>query len=264
MAIQKPFCVKPETLSAIASGNEKTNRPASHLGLPYPGMRWESDGNSNVWARGQFGGTTKDINFCSLMAANAVPGTTIRLRLGTTQAQVDGTAPYDSGALTLIDPARTRTDGRYHSHLELPSLVNASWWRIDIGSHTGDFSAASLVLGEKRTPARFYNRDREIGFEDLGALEIARNGVIAETPGYVLRTLLFRLQWVSDEEFWTLWAPLMADKGKRQLVYWAFDPEPTVRRQDKSFLGYFTRDLFARGNDFPRDNQMDLQLRAIL
>lgn len=265
MAIEKPFAVLPLTLSGIATGNAKTNRPATHLGLPqYPGMRWESTGNANLWVRGQFGGATQAVNFMSLMAANALAGTTIRLRLGTTQAQVDGTAPYDSGVQTLITPARSRSDGRFHSHLELPTVQNASWWRIDIGNHTGDFSASALIMGQERTPARFYNRDREIGYEDLGSLEISRNGVPAETAGYVLRTLLFRLQWVSDAEFWDVWAPVMQSKGKRQIVYWCLNPEATVRRQDLSFLGFMVRDLAMRGNDFPAANQMDLQLRAVL
>lgn len=266
MPIRKPFCVLPAPLFDLASGNAKANRPASHLGLlQYSGMHWESSGNSNLWVRGNFGpGIVQAVNFMSLMAANAQAGTTIRLRLGGTQAEVDGVAPYDSGAQTLIAPARTRADGRYHSHLELPSVVNAAWFRIDIGNHTGDFSASALILGSKREPSNFYNRDRQIGFEDLGGLEIARSGVVAETPGAVLRTLLFRLQWVSDEEFWTLWAPLMQAKGKRQITYWCFDPEATERRQDKTFLGFFTRDLFKRGNDFPLANQMDFELRAIL
>lgn len=263
MAIQKPFAVLPLALTGVATGNEKANRPASHLAQPHPGMRWESNGNGNLWVRGQFSATSP-VNFMSLMATNAQAGTTIRLRLGTSQAQVDGSAPYDSGALTLISPANTRPDGRYNSHLELPSVSNASWWRIDIGNHTGDFSAASLVLGEKRTPARFYNRDRQIGFKDLGTLEISRNGVIAETPGHVLRTLAFRLQWVSNDEFWSAWAPLAATRGKRQIIFIAFDPEPTVRRQDLSYLGYLEGDLFCRGNSFPKDNEVDFTLTAIL
>jgi hypothetical protein len=265
VAIRKPIAIMPLTLTNIATGNARANRPATHLALPqYRGMRWESNGTSNLWVRGQFGGATQAINFMSLMATNAVPGTTIRLRLGTTQAQVDGTAPYDSGVQTLISPARTEPSGLYHSHLELPSTVDASWWRIDIGGHSGDFSASCLVLGLKREPARFYNRDREIGFEDLGSLEIARNGVVAETSGVVLRTLLFRLQWVSNEEFFSLWAPLMSTKGRRQIVLWVFDPESGSRRQDQTYLGFMVRDMFARGNDFPLDNQMDFQLRAIL
>ena len=261
---QKPFAVLPLALTGIATRNAKSNRPASHLALTqYPAMRWESDGNGNLWVRGQFGGATAAVDFMSLMGANAQAGTTIRLRLGTTQAQVDGTAPYDSTALPFVTPANTRADGLYHSHLEIGSVQSASWWRIDISGHTGDFIASALVLGLRRVPSNYYNRDREIGFEDLGALEISRNGVPAETGGVVLRTLVFRLQWVEEEEFWTLWAPLMAEKGKRQVVYWCFDPEATARRQDKSVLGFFTRDLFMRGNDFPKANQMDFQIRGL-
>lgn len=265
MTIQRPFAVLPLALTGIATGNARANRPATHLAAPqYAGMRWQSDGNGNLWVRGQFAGGTQAVDFMSLMAANAQPGTTIRLRLGTTQAQVDGTAPYDSGAQTLIAPARTEASGLYHSHLELPSVQNASWWRIDIGGHSGDFSASALILGQKRTPARFYNRDREIGFEDRGALEIARNGVVAETSGVVLRTLLFRLQWVSEAEWFDLWAPLVSSRGRRQILLWVFDPASDVRRQAKTFLGFMVRDLFKRGNDFPRDNQVDFQMIAIL
>ena len=264
MAIEKPFAVLPLALSSIAAGNAKANRPASHLAQPHPGMRWESDGSGNLWVRGRFDGV-RAVNFASMMAANAQPGTTIRVRLGTTQAQVDGAAPYDSTALPFIAPARTRDDNLYHSHLEIPSVQNASWWRVDIAGHTADFSAAALVFGERRTPDRFYNRDREIGFEDLGSLEIVRNGVIADTPGVVMRTLLFRLQWVEDEEFWSRWAPLglRNTDGSKRLIYWCFDPNLAARRQDKTFLGYMGRDIFMRGNDFPLANQMDFQFRGL-
>lgn len=264
MAIQKPFAVLPLVLSNITTGNQRSNRPASHLGqVQYPAMRWETNDNTNLWVRGQFDGAQHLVNFVSLMGANAQAGTTIRVRLGTTQAQVDGTAPYDSGAQPLIAPPNTRADGIYHSHLEIGTAQSASWWRIDIGGHTGDFSASTLIMGSKRTPARFYNRDREIGFEDLGELEISRNGVVAATPGVVLRTLLFRLQWVEEEEFWTLWAPLVQSKGRRQVVYWCFDPEPSIRRQDKCVLGFMARDLVMRGNDFPKANQMDFQIQGL-
>lgn len=264
MPILKPFCVQPLSLSDIATGNAAVNRAATHLALPqYAGMRWQSVGNTNLWVRGRFGGSTMPVNFMSLMAANAQAGTTIRLRLGTTQAEVDGVAPYDSGAQTLIAPARTRADGLYHSHLELPSTVNASWWRIDIGGHTGDFSASALILGSKRTPARFYNRDREIGFEDLGGLEISRNGVVAETAGVVLRTLAMRFAWVSESEWYEQWAPLMAAKAARQLLLWVLDPDATVRRQEKTFLGYSSA-FFITGNDLGTDNRMDVRVRAIL
>lgn len=262
--ILKPFAVKPLALISPVGGNAKLNRGVVHLSYPqYAGMRWESGGNTNLWVRGQFDGT-QSVDFCSLMACNAQAGTTIRLRLGTSQAQVNGTAPYDSGALPLIDPARIREDGLYHSHLEIGALQSASWWRIDLGNHAGDFSASALILGKKRQSDRYANHDREFGYQDLGTLEIARNGVVAETDGEVLRTLLFRLGWTTEAEYFEKWAPLVSAKGRRQIVYWCFDPQNHAYRQDKSFLGYFGRDPFIRGNDRAKDNSMDFQLQALL
>jgi hypothetical protein len=148
----------------------------------------------------------------------------------------------------------------------LPEVVNASWWRIDIEGHAGDFSASTLVMGLKREPAYFYNRDREFGFEDLGQFEIARNGVVADTPGVVLRTLLFRLGWVSEAEFFDKWADLgerNAD-GSKRVIYWCFDPEATARRQAKTYLGFMARDIFNRGNDVGTFSTMDFQFRAVM
>ena len=91
-------------------------------------------------------------------------------------------------------------------------------------------------------------------------------GVVADTPGMVLRTLLFRLQWVSNEEWFEKWAPLAQRNanGSKRVVFWCFNPQSTARRQAQTFLGFFSRDLFIRGNSFPKDNEMDMQLRAIL
>ena len=79
------------------------------------------------------------MSFYSVIAANALPGTQYRLRLGGTQAQVDGdgTALYNSSALPFISPAIESDDGLYHSHLELGAIVTAFWWRIDIIGHAG-------------------------------------------------------------------------------------------------------------------------------
>lgn len=259
-----PFVVRPLDIGEPVGGNALSNRGVTHLAkLKYTGMIWQSDGNADLWVRGTFG-SAQEVDFCALLAANAQAGTTIRLRLGSTQAEVDGTAPYDSTPLPFIDPSRTREDGLYHSHLEIDTPVSATWWRIDIGGHTGDFEASGLVLGKKRTASRFYNRDFEYGFEDLGGLEIARNGVVSEVPGSVLRTLLFRLAWVSEAEYFSHFEPLLSGRGARQLVYWCFDPESSEYRQDKSYLGYFGRLPFARGADKAKVFVMDFQLRALL
>lgn len=264
MAIQLPFAVEPVLIGAVAGGNELANRPGSHLArLDYMGMVWRSSDAVNLWVRGQFS-AVQTIDFVSLINAAAQAGTTIRVRLGNTQAEVDGTAQYDSGALPFINPAITREDGSYHSHLEIAAPVSCTWWRIDIGGHTGAFEAAGLVMGKKLTAARFYDLSFEHGVKDLGSLTISPGGVVTETPGVVLRTLLFQMSWVSEAEHFEMFGPLAERIGQRGLTYWCFDPEPTVYRQAKSYLGYFTKDIYARGRPKPRTFSQEYSILSLI
>jgi len=245
MAIALPFCVVPTPLGTVTTGNELAEKPAAHLGeFKASGLAWGSSGNSNLWVRGNFG-SAKPINFVSVMAANAQSGTSIRVRLGDTQAEVDGTADYDSGLLPFISPPITRDDGLYHSHLELPSLQTEQWWRIDIGSHSGDFEASMLIMGQKLTPANFYEPGWERGVEDLGDLEISPYGVASEQPGLIFRTLSMRFGWMSEADYETMFRPLIEALGKRGVAYWCFDPASSTYRQAKSYLGWLRNALVA-------------------
>lgn len=236
--IQLPIFVRPHALSSIESGNERSNRLAAHLGFPqYPGLVWQSNGNANLWARGQMP-KTLPVDFVSVIQANALPGTTIRVRLGVTQAEVDGTALYDSGAVAFIAPSVTRESDRYHSHLEIPSTVNARWWRIDIAGHTGDFEAATIVIGKKVSPTRYYDTGFEFGIEDLGSIDWSASGVATIEPGFVQRTLGFRLGWLNAAEFEAGFRPLIERTGKNGMVYCCFDPQANTARQDKTYLGW--------------------------
>lgn len=241
MAIQKPFAVIPTPLGTIATGNEKASRPASHIGeFKNPGMVWESTGATSVWARGDFG-SAKDVDFIGLIGTNATSSTTVRLRLGDSQAEVDGSADYDSSTQLIRSPAITTSDGVYHSHFELPSVQTKRWWRIDIDSHTGDFRCAALVLGPKRQFADFYNGGSdgvEFGFDDMAAIEIGPYGVLSETDGIMLRTLRMNFGWMTDADRTDKFSPLVKALGKRGVALWCFDPEATTQRQDKTFFGW--------------------------
>lgn len=248
----------------MATGNATTGFPVTNLNrFKAIGLTWKSTGNLNLWARGQFT-ASQSINFCAIVAANAQAGTTYRLRLGTTQAQVDGTAPYDSGTLTFISPSITRSDGLYHSHLEIPSVQTATWWRIDIAGHTGDFQASMLVLGQKVQPSKFYNLDFEYGVKDLGNLEWGRYGVLDEDPGLIARTVAFTLAWNTEAEFETSFRPMMEQLGKRGIVYLVFDPEATVYRQAKTFMGVFDKPPAARGVRKPKTYSQDFALTSFI
>lgn len=264
MAIRKPIFVVPLDLGTVVCGNAHSGNPIYNLNRHLEtGLIWKSEGNGNLWARGKFE-ATRSIDFCSMMAANALPGTTIRLRLGTTQAEVDGPAPYDSTALAFISPSITREDGLYHSHLEIGTVQNALWWRIDIGGHTGDFEASMLVLGKQIVPGRFYSYEFERGIEDLGDLNFNRWGVPEETPGTIMRTLAFTLGWMTEAEIEGSFQPIREKLGKRKPVFICFDPDPTTYRQSKTYIGPFRKAPFARGVKKPATYTMDFELLSVL
>jgi hypothetical protein len=240
-----PFAVIPTPLGTIATGNEVAGHPAEHLGeFKAPGMTWKSSGASSLYVRGDFG-SAMPVDFVSVMSANAIPATTIRVRLGDSQAEVDGTAGYDSGAVAFISPSITRADGLYHSHLELPSVQTKRWWRIDIGSHTGDFEASMLVIGQKLTPANYYAPGWARGVEDMGGIDIGRWGVADEQDGLIWRSLTFRLGWLSEADFETKFGPMMEALGKRGVALWCFDPTSGVYRQRKTYFGFIRSALVA-------------------
>ena len=238
---QKPFFVVPLALSEFAAGNEADNRPASHLGeFYYRGMVWQTDGDANLWVRARIADPGA-VDFVALMNANAQPGTTIRIRLGDSEAEVDGAADYDSGVLSFIDPAITRDDGLYHSHHELPdgALSNPhNFIRIDIGGHTGNFEASMLVVGKRITPAHYYEPNWQREVRDLGAVAFGRNGVPSVQAGARFRGLIFRLQWISEAEMEELFSPVDEATGKTDPLYLCFDPEPSIYRQRRTMFGF--------------------------
>lgn len=262
--IRKPLFVIPHSLGTMATGNAQAANPVTHLNrLKSMGLTWKSSGPSSVWARGDFG-AAKAINFCSLVSANATGSTTIRLRLGDSQAEVDGTADYDSTPLTFISPSISRTDGLYHSHLELPTTYTKRWWRIDIGSHSGDFEAGGLVLGQSFSPTRFYNRDFQYGVEDLGSLEFTRWAVPNEEPGAKLRTLEFTLDWETEAEMEASFRPMAETIGTTGTIYCCFDPEVSEYRQARTYMGRLTKPLVARGRPKPRTFGQDFVIQSVI
>lgn len=282
-AIGKPFFVVPLDLGTIATGNETAGYPATSLNRHKAiGLTWKSSGTANLYVRGQLS-AAKLVDFCSIVSANAQVGTQFRLRLGNSQAEVDGAAVYDSGWQTFV-PSFEGVDGSAtldlnfttqsfqvrtlpstaHSHLELTTAVAVTWWRIDIQGHTGDFQAADLVLGKKVTPSRYYNFDYEYGVEDMGGMEVTRLGVMNEEPGVVMRTLNFTLAWQSEAEFESDFRPLMETLGKKGIVFCCFDPTASEYRRSRTYMGVFRTALFAKGVRKPRTFQQDFEILSFI
>jgi hypothetical protein len=262
MALQ-PIFVKPLELGAVTAGNERAGYEAANIGRhKAAGLVWQSNGAASLYARGDFG-VVRDVDFCAVLSANALSSTTFRLRLGDSQAEVDGTADYDSGAQTFISPSIMRDDGLYHSFWELPAVQTKRWWRLDIGGHAGDFAASMLVLGRKVGLAKFYERDFEMGVEDMGGAEITRHGVWDDQPGALLRTLSMTLNWMTEAEWEGAMRPLIEAIGATQPVYLCFDPASSIYRQARTYFGRLKKAPFASGKRKPGTYGIDLELISL-
>lgn len=259
-----PLFVAPLDLGTIATGNARTGYPATNLGrLTAAGLVWKSNGNSNLWVRGDMG-AVQDIDFCAVLSANALATTTIRLRLGDTQGEVDGTADYDSGAVDFISPAITSANGLYHSHLELPSVQTKRWWRLDFGGHSGDLQAALVVLGRSNRMTRFPDRGHEGGIADTGDTSITRHGVWDAKPGAILRTKNFTLSWVSAAEWENGLRPLIEAAGTSHPVYCCFDPAADTLRQGRTYYGRLSKAPFARAQRKPNVFGIDFNFESLI
>lgn len=259
---QLPFAVVPHTLLDITAGSAQPGRPGSHVGeLAYPGMIWQSvPEQGGEYLRGRFIGP-RGVDFIALLGTNAKPGTVIRYMLSTTPIGVTANT-YDVSE-TLISPARTEASGVYHSHHQLAPVV-ASYWGIDISNHTGGFQAAGLVIGQRSSPATYYDPTWERGVEDLGSLELTRWGVPEITPGRIARKLSLRFGWLSEQDQEQKFATLAALLGKRGLSYWCFDPEPTVYRQAKTYMGWFRSPPYARAGAMPGRHESGFELLSLI
>lgn len=263
--IRKPFFVMPIDLGKVVASAADLGYPVFNLNRHKAiGLTWKGIASGGLWARGSLP-VAASIDFCAIVSANAQPGTTYRLRIGATQAEVDGDgATYDSGYLPFISPAISREDGLYHSHLEIPSVQTGTFWRIDIGGHVGDFQAASLVLGQKIEPSRFYNYEWEYGVKDLGDISFTRWGVMDEDPGLVWRTVSFTLGWQTEAEFEDHFRPMAEKVGRRGIVFLAFDPEPSAYRQARTYMGVFDKAPFAKGIRKPRTFTQDYVIVSMI
>lgn len=264
--IGKPFFVVPAALSGMVADNADAGNPVQALSEHRDiGTTWKTTTTGSHYVRGQFT-SSQEVDFCAIIAANAGPATQFRLRLGTSQAQVDGTAPYDSGALAFIPttPADAPADGLTHSHLEITTPQTATWWRIDITGQTTVFEAAMLVLGKRITPSRFYDLDYEQGHQDLGKLEVTRWGVFEEEDGLTWRTLDFVLNWQTEAELETDFRRLQRHLNSRGIVYCCFDPTDSPYRHARTYMGIARKPIAARGRRKPRTFAQEFSLLSYI
>lgn len=232
-----PFAVRPLALPSIATGNGIAANPVTNLGIfDLVNATWKSAGNSNLWVRVDFG-SPQTFDFVGLLATNAQSGTTMRVRVGDSQAEVDGTADYDSGTAQLWASSGLGTKEFYHGYRDFTALTK-QWLRIDIAGHTGDFEAGLLVVGKKVQPSRYYETAYERAVNDLGSVDFAANGTPYKVEGKILRTIGFQFNWITEAEMEAAFRPLDEATGATKEVLWVFDPDAGPYRHDRIYYGY--------------------------
>lgn len=243
-----PFVVVPTPLGTLTTSSAHAANPVTHLNeFDSIGMTWKATSDDAQFVRGDFG-SAKPVDFLSVVAASVNPAASVmRLRLGASQAAVDGAASYDSGLVLMVQPAITRADGLYVAHLELPAIQTYRWWRLDFAGLLGvQLEASAIVLGQKLVPATWYSAGYEYGVEDMGEIDIGRYGIPEETPGRIMRTLAFQLGWLSETDFETKFRPLAETLGKRRVAFWCFDPTANAYRQNRTYFGWLRPPPVAR------------------
>lgn len=263
MAKLKPFFVRPLAFTINSTGNERAEKLAAHLKeLDAPGMVWGSNGATNVYVILDLA-SAKTFDFVSVISANAIAATDWRVRAAASAANTSAAPAYDSGVLDFISPAITREDGLYHSHLEISPAKTYRYVRIDITSHTGDFEAAAVVIGQKIASTTFYSSGWESEPEDLGKIDISRFGIVESAGGKVYRKLRFVLAWMSYSEYETSFQPMIEALGARGLVYCCFDPESATKRQANSYFGWLKKASAQGGKRFGK-YEVDFEMLSMI
>jgi hypothetical protein len=226
-------------------------------------MTWKTNQPSyNAFIRGDFG-SPKRVNFMSFIKAYASASVTnFRLRMGTTQAAVDGTAEYDSGVQPFVSPAIDTPDGKFTSHFEIPTVQEYRWYRIDLGNLNAFFESPALCLGEKVEFATYYNNTSgfSFGYDDMSEIEWGRYGVVDSTDGIGFRTLEMQFGWLTDLERKTKLEPLLRILKKKDVAFWCFDPDATTDRDGKTYWGWLQKPVGFTPSTF-RQNRYEAAFR---
>ncbi len=150
-------------------GSERISSPAANLLDPEPRLSYRTIGLTTQFVRLQRA-VAADVGQVSAIAWNGTTTSTFRVRLGTSQAEVDGaSASYDSnnalidpsGIPAWISPGNTEdrsTWGRIHSlHVIRPGgseghVLAKTWLRVDLAAGAtspaeGDFIVGAILVG---------------------------------------------------------------------------------------------------------------------
>lgn len=224
------------------SANETPTAPLSRCNVDAPGLVWRSTGLAGVYATLRWDGSS--IDTIALVGTNLRAGDLVRIRIGSSQAVVDG----DSAAL---DITRTAWSG------VAPVAGALTVFLVD-GSFTGPF--VRIDISSPGNPAGFVEVGRIVLSQritcdgvGLGADQTVEDGsVVEDGPGYTtVDYQRVRTGWkvtvdrISEADYYGKWWPMLMTVGKSSGFLFIPDADPAYL-QNQAVFGRMTSS--AKGN----------------
>ena len=219
------FIVVPRSFTVLA--NSASTTPTTYLQNDEPGLVWRTTGASSNYVTVQL--AAGSLNVISLAGTNLVAGDTIRIRLGNSQASVEGSsAPVDR---TATIAAGTPQNGTSFVIDKLSSPVTYTFARIDFTSVAGSYVEVSrLILGSAIvTDGIDVNAEFTFDNQTVNRLD----------PYHSKPTWKISLSGFKDAQFWNEWGDTLRSISKK--IGFLFVPDLTSSYvQQQTIFGYVT------------------------
>lgn len=209
------FC-QPLPITYVSSSTLTVAEP-KNMTNDEPGMVWRSSSLSPAYVVFSF--ATASVDTIALVGNNVRSSGTMRVRIGTTAAQVNGTAPFDQtfSAWSGIAPVDDAI-----SMFLLSAPVTGSFIRIDFsdaGNPAGYFQCCRLVIGKRVTNAGIDIGHEEV-FDDTSGIEDAYGAVTIDKYG-IRQQHKITISHVKEEEYYASWRPFLASVGMSKFFLYA-------------------------------------------
>ena len=155
IAITEPDDAGTLTASGAGSGTD-----VAALFRTQPTDVWAAAAPGAAWVV-QDAGAALDIDTVALLYTNMPVGSTWRVRVADSQANLTAAPLYDSGALAFADFHGSARTPRRHLYHRMPAVHAARWRRIDVTPANGTFVAGRLVTGRAWEPLVSYGLVRD-------------------------------------------------------------------------------------------------------
>lgn len=231
--------VVPETVMTWSGDSEVPGYPAANLATDGPTDQWWSDSSTGYALEMVHSGAP--IDTIALLETNASPLQTIRVKAGTSYAQVRGSSPLFSTSAQQLH-ASPDMGGRsaYHALVRLASPQAYTHWRLEIANPAtlGRFVASYACLGLARTSGKNMADDSAETSVDLGSLDRLRDGAPDRVTGFMRsRKVEFDMAFMSEAAWETQFSGVRSILGSNLPALVLPNSKPGVFLHDRILFG---------------------------